>query len=82
MAQPSADLSFTDAFAPADEARWRKLVEGALKGGAFEKLIGQTYEGVAIQPLYARARCGRRRATGRSAHASTIPIRRPPTRRR
>jgi len=56
MAQSSANLSFTDAFAPADEARWRKLVEGVLKGGAFEKLIGQTYEGMAIQPLYGRAR--------------------------
>mgnify|MGYP001765917274 CR=1 FL=1 len=56
MAQtPSADLSFTDAFPAADEARWRKLVEGVLKGGAFEKLIGQTYEGIAIQPLYGRA---------------------------
>lgn len=72
MAQPSADLSFTEAFAPADEARWRKLVEGVLKGGAFEKLIGQTYEGVAIQPLYGRARAETPRALRAQAGDWTV----------
>lgn len=73
MAQkPASDLTFTDAFPATDEARWRKLVEGALKGGAFEKLIGQTYEGVAIQPLYGRAKSETPRALRAEAGDWTI----------
>ena len=49
------ELAFTDVFPKADEGQWRKLVDGVLKGGAFEKLVSATYEGVKIEPLYARA---------------------------
>ena len=38
-----------------DAALWRKLVDGALKGAPFEKLIGKTYNGIATHPLYERA---------------------------
>ncbi|UFZ06781.1 methylmalonyl-CoA mutase subunit beta [Bradyrhizobium ontarionense] len=43
-------------FAPASEADWRKLVDGVLKGAAFEKLVGKTYDGLKIQPIYTRAK--------------------------
>ena len=37
---------------PADEADWRALVEQGLKGARWERLVGQTGDGIAIQPLY------------------------------
>jgi methylmalonyl-CoA mutase len=46
-------------FAPASHDDWRKLVDGVLKGAAFEKLIGKTYDGLRIEPIYARARDAR-----------------------
>ena len=45
-------MPFADAFPPADEAQWRKLVEGVLKGKSFETLVSKTYDGIAIAPLY------------------------------
>ncbi|EIQ02020.1 methylmalonyl-CoA mutase, N-terminal domain/subunit [Opitutaceae bacterium TAV1] len=37
-------------------ARWKKVVEGELKGVPFEKkLVTRTPEGIALQPLYTRA---------------------------
>jgi methylmalonyl-CoA mutase len=42
-------------FAPAGYDDWRKLVDGVLKGAPFEKLIGKTYDGLAIDPIYPRA---------------------------
>ncbi len=47
--------TFASAFPAADEAHWKTLVERVLKGAAFEKLVGKTYDGIAIQPLYPRA---------------------------
>lgn len=43
-------------FAPATYEDWRKLVDGVLKGAPFEKLVGKTYDGLAIEPIYRRAR--------------------------
>jgi methylmalonyl-CoA mutase len=37
---------------PADEADWRALVEQGLKGARWERLVGQTSDGIPIQPLY------------------------------
>jgi methylmalonyl-CoA mutase len=37
---------------PADEADWRALVEQGLKGARWERLVGQTGDAIAIQPLY------------------------------
>lgn len=49
-------LPFMDAFPPADEAQWRTAVDRVLKGADFgKKLVGQTADGIAIQPLYAKA---------------------------
>jgi len=43
-------------FAPADAARWRSLVDAALKGADFDRrLVSRTADGIAIQPLYPRA---------------------------
>src|SRR5712672_1904666 len=42
-------------FAPATYDDWRKLVDGALKGALFEKLVGKTYDGLKIEPIYPRA---------------------------
>src|SRR5262249_57054951 len=34
---------------------WRRLVEGVLKGAAFDaRLIAKTYDGLTIEPLYGR----------------------------
>ncbi len=37
---------------PADEADWRALVEQGLKGARWERLVGETGDGIPIQPLY------------------------------
>ncbi len=42
-------------FPSASAEQWRKLVDGVLKGAPFErKLVGKTYDGLRIEPLYAR----------------------------
>ena len=43
-------------FAPATYEDWRKLVDGVLKGAPFEKLVGKTYDGLKIDPIYPRAK--------------------------
>ncbi len=48
------DLSFAADFAPATYDDWRKLVDGVLKGAPFEKLVGKTYDGLAVEPIYRR----------------------------
>ena len=48
--------AFASAFPAVDEAQWKGLVARVLKGAPFEKLVGQTYDGLPIQPLYPRAR--------------------------
>src|ERR1700681_4954157 len=42
-------------FAPATYDDWRKLVDGVLKGAPFEKLVGKTYDGLKIEPIYRRS---------------------------
>jgi methylmalonyl-CoA mutase len=37
---------------PADESRWRTLVEQGLKGAQWQRLVGKTADGVPIEPLY------------------------------
>jgi methylmalonyl-CoA mutase len=49
-------LSLARDFPPADEAAWKALVEEALKGTPFAALRAKTYDGVAVEPLYRRAR--------------------------
>ncbi len=60
------DLPLAAEFPPTGEADWRKLVEAALKGAAFEKrLVSRTYDGLRMEPLYARA-AGLSPLTGRT----------------
>lgn len=56
MTEDLASLPLAAEFPPTGEAEWRKLVEAALKGASFEKrLVSQTYDGLRVEPLYARA---------------------------
>lgn len=61
-----ADLALSQTFPGAGDEQWRKAVETALKGGAFDKLISKTADGIAIQPLYAPARADAVTARGRA----------------
>jgi methylmalonyl-CoA mutase len=52
-----SDLPLAAEFPAASRDDWMKLVESALKGAPFEKkLVSKTYDGIAIQPLYERAK--------------------------
>ena len=51
-----AELALSQTFPGASDEQWRKAVETALKGGAFDRLISKTADGIAMQPLYAPAR--------------------------
>src|SRR5229473_6410371 len=55
MASAPDDLRLAADFAPASYDDWRKLVDGVLKGAPFEKLVGKTYDGLRIEPIYPRA---------------------------
>jgi len=55
MASVTDDLRLSADFAPATYDDWRKLVDGVLKGAPFEKLVGRTYDGLKIEPIYPRA---------------------------
>src|SRR5262245_59675847 len=49
------ELPLAAEFPPATREQWRALVEGVLKGAPFDKkLVGRTYDGLAIEPLYQR----------------------------
>jgi methylmalonyl-CoA mutase len=56
MTSATDDLRLAADFAPATYDDWRKLVDGVLKGAPFEKLVGKTYDGLRIEPIYPRAR--------------------------
>jgi methylmalonyl-CoA mutase len=47
-------LSLARDFPAADEAAWKKLVADALKGAPFEALRSRSYDGIEVEPLYAR----------------------------
>jgi methylmalonyl-CoA mutase len=51
---PADSLPLAADFPPATRAQWLDLVAGLLKGAPFERrLVAKTYDGLAIQPLYA-----------------------------
>jgi methylmalonyl-CoA mutase len=56
MTSVNDDLRLAADFAPATYDDWRKLVDGVLKGAPFEKLVGKTYDGLEIEPIYRRTR--------------------------
>jgi methylmalonyl-CoA mutase len=50
------NLALAAEFPAATRDAWLKLVSGVLKGAPFERrLVSKTYDGLAIEPLYARA---------------------------
>jgi methylmalonyl-CoA mutase len=55
MTSATDDLPLAADFPPASHDDWRKLVDGVLKGAPFEKLVGKTYDGIKIEPIYPRA---------------------------
>lgn len=56
MSTETDDLLLAAEFPPATRDDWRKLADGVLKGAPFEKLVGKTYDGLRIEPIYERAR--------------------------
>src|SRR5262245_3214252 len=68
MTTSTEDLRLAADFAPATRDDWRKLVDGVLKGAPFEKLVGKTYDGIRIDPIYPRAK-GTAPIAGRAAAA-------------
>src|SRR5260221_547174 len=56
MATNDDTLVLAGEFPPATREAWLKLVDGVLKGAPFERLVSKTADGLAIEPLYARAR--------------------------
>src|SRR5579864_7804900 len=50
-------------FAPIDEGEWRRLVDQALKGRSFDKLVARSEDEFPIEPLYTR-RVGPRATRG------------------
>lgn len=56
MTSVTDELRLAADFAPATYDDWRKLVDGVLKGAPFDKLVGKTYDGLKIEPIYPRAR--------------------------
>ncbi len=75
MTTSSDDLRLAADFAPATQDDWTKLVDGVLKGAPFEKLVGKTYDGIKIDPIYSRAKgaapiAGRARRSALADHAA------------
>jgi methylmalonyl-CoA mutase len=56
MTSATDDLRFAADFPTAGYDDWRQLVDGVLKGAPFEKLVGKTYDGLKIDPIYRRAK--------------------------
>ena len=56
MSAETDDLPLAADFPPATRDDWRKLADGVLKGAPFDKLVGKTYDGLRIDPIYERAR--------------------------
>jgi len=48
----SDDLMSGGEFPTATREQWLKLVDGALKGASFDRLIARTYDDLPIEPLY------------------------------
>jgi methylmalonyl-CoA mutase len=72
------DEALSGNFPQASAEQWRKSVEKALKGAAFEKLISKTKDGGAIEPLYPAAAApgprAYRRNSGRWAIVARVDL--------
>ena len=75
------DLTLAKDFEAATQDAWMALVAKALKGGDFDKkLVGRTYDGLRLEPLYGRdaaqkEQAGAVRAAGRSREGLAWDIR-------
>ena len=49
------ETALAGVFPQATDAQWRVLVERALKGASFETLVSKSYDGLSLEPIYARA---------------------------
>ncbi len=56
MTSATDDLRFAADFPNASYDDWRRLVDGVLKGAPFEELVGKSYDGLKIDPIYPRAK--------------------------
>jgi methylmalonyl-CoA mutase len=56
MTSATDDLRLAADFPQASVDDWRKLVDGVLKGAPYDKLVGKTYDGLKVQPIYDRAK--------------------------
>jgi len=56
-----AEISLARDFPLSSEADWQALVKEALKGAPLSSLGTTSYDGIAIEPLYARAKDGTQR---------------------
>ena len=65
-------FSLAGDFASATQADWRKLVDAVLKGAPFARLETKSYDGLNIEPLYARDAAARAVAGRRPGAAWTI----------
>jgi methylmalonyl-CoA mutase len=54
-----AEISLARDFPLSSEADWQALVKEALKGAPLSSLRSTSYDGIAIEPLYARAKDGK-----------------------
>jgi methylmalonyl-CoA mutase len=77
MSDASADdFPLAAEFPAATREQWRQLVEDVLKGAPFDKrLVGKTYDGLAIEPLYGR-RAQARPVAGRAPAAPWLVMQR------
>ena len=66
------ELTLARNFPPADEAAWKALVAEALKGAPFASLRSESYDGIAIEPLYPRAQGAERIASRAAAPWSVV----------
>jgi methylmalonyl-CoA mutase len=55
MTEPENTLSLGADFPAATQEDWRKLVDAVLKGAPLSRLESRTYDGLTVEPLYARA---------------------------
>ena len=53
-----AEISLACDFPLSSEADWQALVKEALKGAPLSSLRSTSYDGIAIEPLYTRAKDG------------------------
>ena len=56
MTSATDDLRLAADFPQASRDDWQRLVDGVLKGAPFEKLVGKSYDGLKIEPIYTRSK--------------------------